>query len=170
MCTNVLQPPGSECVPQWLGGGDQAVPGAHALHHHDLHAGTQCQVSDLSGASIRVTWSFWPQLEARIDIVIPLRGWGKAGVNHKLIFELDPRQHASYQVKRYTHLFLSISSMSLKDVLSLSLMLAVLWCLSLILFIFADYLCFPAFYSPLALMITYAVFLLNPFKVQNITS
>ena len=27
------------------------------------------------------------------------RGWGAVGVNHKLIFELDPRQHASFQVK-----------------------------------------------------------------------
>ena len=51
--------------------------------------------------------------------------------------------------------------------LSLSLMLAVLWSLSLILFIFADYLCFPAFYSPLVLMITYAIFLLNPFQVNT---
>merc|ERR1740123_1917889 len=79
-----------------------------------------------------------------------VRGWGAVGVNHKLIFDLDPRQHASFQ-----------------DVLSLSLLLAVFWSLSLILFIFADYLCFPAFYSPLALMITYAVFLVNPFKVAK---
>ena len=46
-------------------------------------------------------------------------------------------------------------------------MLAVVWSLSLIMFIFADYLSFPAFYSPLAMMITYAVFLLNPFQVKQ---
>ena len=46
-------------------------------------------------------------------------------------------------------------------------MLAVVWSLSLIMFIFADYLSFPAFYSPLAMMICYAVFLLNPFQVKK---
>ena len=51
--------------------------------------------------------------------------------------------------------------------LSLALLLAVLWSLSLVLFIFADYLSLPAFYSPLVLIITYAVFLLNPFKVYS---
>ena len=54
--------------------------------------------------------------------------------------------------------------------LSLALVLAVLWSLSLILFIFADYLSLPAFYSPLVLIITYAVFLLNPFKVLKVNN
>ena len=103
------------------------------------------------------------------------RGWGAVGVNHKLIFELDPRQHASYQVRHFSDMiFLSpdyfADIFSLKDVLSLSLLLAVLWSLSLVLFIFADYLSLPAFYSPLVLIITYAVFLLNPFKVLKVNN
>ena len=79
---------------------------------------------------------------------INVRGWGAAGVNHKLIFELDPRHHSSHH-----------------DILGTAIILAVMWCISLVIFIFADYLSIPAFYSPLALIITYAVFLFNPVKV-----
>ena len=40
-----------------------------------------------------------------------------------------------------------------------------MWATSLIVFIFADYLFIPAFYSPVILMCSYAIFLFNPFKV-----
>ena len=80
-----------------------------------------------------------------------VRGWGAAGVNHKLIFELDPRNHSSH-----------------RDILGTSLLLAVLWAISLVIFIFADYLSIPAFYSPLLLMVIYALFLLNPFRVAKV--
>ena len=80
-----------------------------------------------------------------------VRGWGAAGVNHKLIFELDPRNHSSH-----------------RDILGTSLLLAVLWAISLVIFIFADYLSIPAFYSPLLLMVTYALFLFNPFRVAKV--
>ena len=51
------------------------------------------------------------------------------------------------------------------DVVGTSLILAVMWALSLLIFIYADYLYIPAFYSPLALMISYFVFLLNPVRI-----
>ena len=76
------------------------------------------------------------------------RGWGAAGVNHKLIFELDPRNFS-------THFHL----------LETAAWLAVIWSASIVAFIFADFLSMPAFYSPLAMMITFALFLFNPFKV-----
>ena len=69
-------------------------------------------------------------------------------MNHKLIFELDPRKHSSHH-----------------DILGTAIILAVMWSISLVIFIFADYLSIPAFYSPLGLIITYAVFLFNPLKV-----
>ena len=76
------------------------------------------------------------------------RGWGAAGVNHKLIFELDPRNFSSH-----FHL------------LETAAWLAVIWSVSIVAFIFADFLYIPAFYSPLAMMITFALFLFNPFRV-----
>jgi len=78
---------------------------------------------------------------------INVRGWGMAGVNHKLIFELDPRNHS-------THI----------QIMETAVWLAVMWAVSLLVFLFADYLYIPAFYSPLCLMIAYLVFFLNPTK------
>jgi len=78
---------------------------------------------------------------------VNVRGWGMAGVNHKLIFELDPRNHSS-------HL----------QIMETAAWLAVMWACSLLLFIFADYISLPAFYSPLCLMIAYLVFFFNPTK------
>ena len=69
-------------------------------------------------------------------------------MNHKLIFELDPRNFS-------THFHL----------LETAAWLAVIWSASIVAFIFADFLSMPAFYSPLAMMITFALFLFNPFKV-----
>ena len=77
-----------------------------------------------------------------------VRGWAASGVNHKLIFELDPRHHSSHF-----------------DVLETAAWLAVIWAASIVIFIFADYIYIPAFYSPLAMMITFAVFLFNPFRI-----
>ena len=107
------------------------------MHHNALVTWPQCQVLWLK--------HFYPWTST---YQFPCRGWAAAGVNHKLIFELDPRQHSSYQ-----------------DILGTSIMLAVIWAISLVVFIFADYLNIPAFYSPLVLMITYAVFLFNPVKI-----
>jgi len=42
--------------------------------------------------------------------------------------------------------------------------LAVMWAISVLVFLFADYLYIPAFYSPLCLMIAYLAFFLNPTK------
>ena len=78
---------------------------------------------------------------------INVRGWGTSGVNHKLIFELNPRNHSS-------HL----------DIMETAMLLAVMWVVSLLLFLFADFLNFPAFYSHFILMICYLVFFLNPTK------
>ena len=69
-------------------------------------------------------------------------------MNHKLIFELDPRNFSSH-----FHL------------LETAAWLAVIWSVSIVVFIFADFLSIPAFYSPLAMMITFALFLFNPFRV-----
>jgi len=76
-----------------------------------------------------------------------IKGWAKSGVNHVLIFELDPRHHSS-------HL----------QVLELALGLGLTWAASLLLFLFADYIALPAFASPLGLLAFYALFFLNPTK------
>lgn len=78
---------------------------------------------------------------------INVRGWGEGGVNHKLIFELDPRNHSSHI-----------------QIMETAMWLAVMWAISLLFFMFANYIHLPAFYSPLCLMIAYLVFFLNPTK------
>ena len=69
----------------------------------------------------------------------------KAGVNHVLIFELDPRNHLSEQ-----HL------------LELAAVLGVSWTLSVLAFLYSSSLGIPAYVNPLILVVTMVLFLLNP--------
>lgn len=81
-------------------------------------------------------------------IGINVYGWRSSGVNHVLIFELDPRNHLSEQ-----HL------------MELAAVFGVVWALSLLSFIYSASLSIPPFVNPLALVIIMLAFLLNPLKV-----
>ncbi|KAI9556155.1 Xenotropic and polytropic retrovirus receptor 1-like protein [Daphnia sinensis] len=74
-----------------------------------------------------------------------VQGWRKSGVNHVLIFELDPRHHLTEQ-----HL------------LELASVLGVLWTLSVLAFLYSKFLGIPPYVNPLALAVTMVLFLLNP--------
>ncbi|XP_070775452.1 xenotropic and polytropic retrovirus receptor 1 homolog isoform X3 [Enoplosus armatus] len=74
-------------------------------------------------------------------------GWRQAGVNHVLIFELNPRNNLSHQ-----HLF------------EIAGMLGVLWCVSLLSCLFSDSILVPMQANPLALYGLFFLFLINPFK------
>ncbi|XP_062550648.1 solute carrier family 53 member 1 [Armigeres subalbatus] len=76
---------------------------------------------------------------------INVYGWRSSGVNHVLIFELDPRNHLSEQ-----HL------------MELASIFGVIWTLSVLSYLYADSLSIPAYLSPLALYLLMAAFLLNP--------
>ena len=76
---------------------------------------------------------------------INVYGWGSAGVNHVLIFELDPRNHLSYQ-----------------QLMELSAILGVIWTLHLLMFLYSEFIYIPAYASPLSLMAIMAVFFFNP--------
>lgn len=78
---------------------------------------------------------------------INVYGWRSSGVNHVLIFELDPRNHLSEQ-----HL------------MELAAIFGVVWTMFVILFIFSNNLDIPAYANPLALVLIMALFLLNPTK------
>ncbi|XP_016100535.1 xenotropic and polytropic retrovirus receptor 1 homolog [Sinocyclocheilus grahami] len=74
-------------------------------------------------------------------------GWRQAGVNHVLIFELNPRNNLSHQ-----HLF------------EIAGFLGVLWCVSILSCLFANYTMIPIQVNPLALYGFFFFFLINPFK------
>ncbi|XP_066537787.1 xenotropic and polytropic retrovirus receptor 1 homolog [Hoplias malabaricus] len=74
-------------------------------------------------------------------------GWRQAGVNHVLIFELNPRNNLSHQ-----HLF------------EIAGFLGVLWCISIMSCLFSESLMIPVQASPLALYGFFLLFLINPFK------
>lgn len=75
-------------------------------------------------------------------------GWRSSGVNHVLIFELDPRNHLSEQ-----HL------------MELAAIFGVVWTLSILSFLYSASLSIPPFINPLALAIIMFFFLINPLKV-----
>ncbi|XP_017323287.1 xenotropic and polytropic retrovirus receptor 1a [Ictalurus punctatus] len=74
-------------------------------------------------------------------------GWRQAGVNHVLIFELNPRNNLSHQ-----HLF------------EIAGFLGVLWCVSILLCLYADTIGLPMQASPLILYGLMFLLLINPFK------
>jgi hypothetical protein len=76
---------------------------------------------------------------------INVYGWSSSGVNHVLIFEIDPRNHLTYQQ------FLEIGTF-----------LFVLWFLSFTGFILSSYYDFHPFIHPLAFVTLILLFLFNP--------
>ncbi|XP_032240042.2 xenotropic and polytropic retrovirus receptor 1 isoform X2 [Nematostella vectensis] len=74
-------------------------------------------------------------------------GWRKAGVNHVLIFELDPRNHLSYQ-----------------QLLEVAGMIAIVWALSLTAFMFGHVVGIPYYLPNLVLVSLLVVFMFNPFR------
>jgi len=76
---------------------------------------------------------------------INVYGWRSSGVNHVLIFELDPRNHLSEQ-----HLF------------ELATIFGVVWTVSILSYIYCSTLNIPPFIVPASLVITMVVFMLNP--------
>ncbi|KAL1117232.1 hypothetical protein AAG570_004558 [Ranatra chinensis] len=74
-------------------------------------------------------------------------GWRSSGVNHVLIFELDPRNHLSEQ-----------------HIMELAAIFGVIWALSVLCFVYSETLGIPPFANPLALVCIMALFLLNPTK------
>lgn len=81
-------------------------------------------------------------------IGINVYGWRSSGVNHVLIFELDPRNHLSEQ-----HL------------MEIAAIFGVIWTLSILSFLYSASLSIPPFINPLALSIIMVLFLLNPLKI-----
>ncbi|XP_031627974.1 xenotropic and polytropic retrovirus receptor 1 [Contarinia nasturtii] len=81
-------------------------------------------------------------------IGVNVYGWRSSGVNHVLIFEIDPRNHLSEQ-----HL------------MELAAIFGVVWTLSILSFLYSSSLSIPPFINPLALAIIMFVFLINPLKI-----
>lgn len=78
-------------------------------------------------------------------IAFNVYGWRTSGVNHVLIFELDPRDHLSEQ-----HL------------IEIASIFSVFWSLSMISFLYSKELGIPAFTNPLSLLVMMFIFLFNP--------
>jgi hypothetical protein len=76
---------------------------------------------------------------------INVYGWRSSGVNHVLIFELDPRSHLSEQ-----HL------------MELAAVFGVVWTSSVLTFLYSSQLNIPAYINPLSLAGLMAIFMLNP--------
>ncbi|KAL7078018.1 hypothetical protein ACQ4LE_002668 [Meloidogyne hapla] len=74
-------------------------------------------------------------------------GWAAAGVNHVLIFEVDPRNHLTYQT-----------------VMQISSFMLMLWAMSVLGYLYASWLRLPPFLFPMALMLICIAYLFNPFK------
>lgn len=107
---------------------------------------------EISAANLTVAFRLYrgPLLIIEFIFLIGINvyGWRSSGVNHVLIFELDPRNHLSEQ-----HL------------MELSAIFGVIWTLSLLSFLFSSSLSIPPYVNPLALTVLMFIFLLNPFKV-----
>lgn len=72
-------------------------------------------------------------------------GWRKYGVNHVLIFELDPRDHVSFH-----------------ELLEVAFFMGTIWCISIIVFLFSPVLGIAPHVSPLVCFGLFVLYLLNP--------
>lgn len=101
-------------------------------------------------------------------------GWRQAGVNHVLIFEINPRNNLSHQ-----HLFevrrrkprrvpfseeQNIQFFVLVCLWQIAGFLGVLWCLSILSCLYSEYIYVPMQINPLILYGFMMLFLINPFK------
>ncbi|KAH9498993.1 Xenotropic and polytropic retrovirus receptor 1 [Bulinus truncatus] len=75
-------------------------------------------------------------------------GWRSSGVNHVLIFEIDPRNHLTHS-----------------QLLELASFLGVIWALSVLSYLYSEYLSIPPMAMPLAFTTFLIVALINPFKI-----
>lgn len=80
-------------------------------------------------------------------------GWRSSGVNHVLIFEIDPRHHLTHQ-----------------QLMELSTGLAVIWCISTLLYLFSGVFGVSAYIFPLALAGFLLLFLINPIRIFHHSS
>ncbi|KAK4877227.1 hypothetical protein RN001_009733 [Aquatica leii] len=78
---------------------------------------------------------------------VNIYGWRSSGVNHVLIFELDPRNHLSEQ-----------------HVIELAAVFGVIWSLSVLSFLYSSELNIPAYINPLILLLLMMAYFLNPTK------
>lgn len=74
-------------------------------------------------------------------------GWRTSGVNHILIFEINPRSHLTVQ-----------------HILQIASIFGILWTLSVLAFVFRPYATIPAYSNPVVLIFALIFFLLNPTK------
>ncbi|XP_052789800.1 xenotropic and polytropic retrovirus receptor 1-like [Mya arenaria] len=80
-------------------------------------------------------------------------GWRSSGVNHVLIFEIDPRHHLTHQ-----------------QLMELSTGLAVVWCVSTLGYLYSDLLGVSGYIFPLAMAGFMLLFLINPLKILHHSS
>ncbi|XP_076225453.1 solute carrier family 53 member 1 isoform X2 [Nomia melanderi] len=78
---------------------------------------------------------------------INVYGWRSSGVNHVLIFELDPRNHLSEQ-----------------HIIEMASVFGLVWSLSILGFLYSETLGIPPFVQPMLLYTLLALFLFNPTK------
>ncbi|KAK9880900.1 hypothetical protein WA026_013231 [Henosepilachna vigintioctopunctata] len=81
---------------------------------------------------------------------INIYGWRSSGVNHVLIFEMDPRNHLSEQ-----------------HIIEMAAIFGVIWSISVLSFLYSDELGIPPFVNPLILIALMLGFLLNPTKTMR---
>lgn len=74
-------------------------------------------------------------------------GWRSSGVNHVLIFELDPRHHLTEQ-----------------HIMEMAAVLGVVGALSVLSYLYASALSIPPYVNPLALVLIMFAFALNPLR------
>lgn len=74
-------------------------------------------------------------------------GWAAAGVNHVLIFEVDPRNHLTYQT-----------------LMQISSFMCMVWAIGVLGYLYAHLIHLPPFLFPMLLMIVCIVILFNPLK------
>jgi len=99
------------------------------------------------GIAIRLYRGSFLVIQFMFLMGVNVYGWRSSGVNHVLIFELDPRNHLSEQ-----------------HIMELSAIFGVIWTISVLLFLYSEEMAIPRYICPLALVVTMTLFMLSPIR------
>ncbi len=103
-------------------------------------------------------------------IGLNIYGWSSSGVNHVLIFEIDPRNHLTHQdlLEASESLIVAIIQANqlliLNNILKISVFLGVIWIINLIAFVVSAFYQLEYYVYPLVLIVFLAFYLMNPFR------
>ncbi len=97
-------------------------------------------------------------------------GWSSSGVNHVLIFEIDPRNHLVYQELLEVSILCLIENFKFNNFnfdFKIGTFLGVLWMINIIAYTISAYLSIEYSFYPIIFVLFLLIYLINPIRIMK---